>query len=157
MGLEHKKAIYDTVFALNMVRSIANGRCSKLRLLVQDIIIAEDDPYYFIQAGEFVPKSQRKATEHEPPVGEEVSHFVDSLVPSFLRVDTQGRVIRFDTFSKVCLSLLRRPNRHRRLPPRRSRRGCGSGGLRAAPCSQSDWNASARRRRRTRADSARRS
>ncbi|KAH9174516.1 PLP-dependent transferase [Lactarius sanguifluus] len=78
MGLERKKAIYD----------------------ICTVIIAEDDPYFFLQVGEFVPKSQRKA-EREPPAGEEVSRFIDSLVPSFLRVDTQGRVIRIDTFSKT--------------------------------------------------------
>ncbi|KAH8989735.1 PLP-dependent transferase [Lactarius akahatsu] len=81
MGLERKKAIYDIC-------------------VEYDLIIAEDDPYFFIQIGEFVPKSQRKA-ERESPAGEEVSRFIDSLVPSFLRVDTQGRVIRMDTFSKT--------------------------------------------------------
>ncbi|KAH9174517.1 pyridoxal phosphate-dependent transferase [Lactarius sanguifluus] len=81
MGLERKKAIYDIC-------------------VEYDVIIAEDDPYFFIQIGEFVPKSQRKA-EREPPAGEEVSCFIDSLEPSFLRVDTQGRVIRMDTFSKT--------------------------------------------------------
>ncbi|KAH8988718.1 pyridoxal phosphate-dependent transferase [Lactarius hatsudake] len=81
MGLERKKAIYDIC-------------------VEYDVIIAEDDPYFFIQIGEFVPKSQRKA-EREPPAGEEVSRFIDGLEPSFLRVDTQGRVIRMDTFSKT--------------------------------------------------------
>lgn len=81
MGLERKKAIYDIC-------------------VEYDLIIAEDDPYFFIQIGEFVPKSQRKA-EREPPAGEEVERFIDSLEPSFLRVDTQGRVIRMDTFSKT--------------------------------------------------------
>jgi aromatic amino acid aminotransferase I len=47
-----------------------------------------------------VPKSQRKA-EHEPAGGEDVARFVASLIPSYLRIDTQGRVIRMDTFSKV--------------------------------------------------------
>ena len=32
---------------------------------------------------------------------------MSSLVPSFLRIDTQGRVIRLDTFSKVCPPSLR--------------------------------------------------
>jgi len=81
LGLERKKAIYD--------------------LCVEyDIIIVEDDPYYFLQLGEFVPKSQRKA-EREPAAGEDTARFVASLVPSFLRIDTQGRVIRLDTFSKT--------------------------------------------------------
>ncbi|KAH9055317.1 PLP-dependent transferase [Lactarius vividus] len=81
MGLDRKKAIYDIC-------------------VEYDLIIAEDDPYFFLQLGEFVPKSQRKA-ERESPVGEEVARFIDSLVPSFLKIDTQGRVIRIDTFSKT--------------------------------------------------------
>ncbi|KAH9012428.1 PLP-dependent transferase [Lactarius pseudohatsudake] len=81
MRLERKKAIYDIC-------------------VEYDVIIVEDDPYFFLQVGEFVPKSQRKA-EREPPAGEEVERFIDSLEPSFLRVDTQGRVIRMDTFSKT--------------------------------------------------------
>ena len=112
-----------------------------LKLVTQDIVIAEDDPYFFIQMGKFVPKSQRKAAEDEAPAGEEVSRFIDSLVPSFLRIDTQGRVIRMDTFSKV------RPSSVLHVSPiathyfssyRQSRQGCGSGGLRAVRCSQSD-------------------
>ncbi|KAI0278621.1 pyridoxal phosphate-dependent transferase [Russula aff. rugulosa BPL654] len=62
------------------------------------IIIAEDDPYYFLQAGEYVPKSKRKAAVADD---DDVAGFVRSLVPTFLRVDTQGRVIRMDTFSKT--------------------------------------------------------
>lgn len=46
-------------------------------------------------------KSQREASTHEPPAGEEVSYFMNSLVPSFLRIYTQERVIRLDTFSKT--------------------------------------------------------
>ena len=68
--------------------------------LAQDLIIAEDDPYFFLQFGEYVPKSQRKA-EGEPAESEDVANFVASLVPTYLKVDTQGRVIRMDTFSMV--------------------------------------------------------
>jgi hypothetical protein len=64
-----------------------------------------------------VPKSQREAGEREPPAGEEVSHFINNLVPSFLKIDRQGRVIRLDTFSKVCPSSLRQPDRHTILLP----------------------------------------
>jgi len=81
MDLERKRAIYDVC-------------------VEYDIIIAEDDPYFFLQSGDFVPKSQRKA-EHEPAGGEDVARFVASLIPSYLRIDTQGRVIRMDTFSKT--------------------------------------------------------
>jgi aromatic amino acid aminotransferase I / 2-aminoadipate transaminase len=67
----------------------------------KDIIIAEDDPYYLLQVGEYVPKSKRKAAAAAAADNDDVADFVRSLVPTFLRVDTQGRVIRMDTFSKV--------------------------------------------------------
>jgi len=83
MGLERKKAIYDVC-------------------VEYDIIIAEDDPYFFLQMGDFVPKSQREADrEPEPEASEDVARFVASLIPTYLRVDTEGRVIRMDTFSKT--------------------------------------------------------
>jgi aromatic amino acid aminotransferase I len=88
-------------FASNMVRWSSSRwapfRFDFLRSEI-DIIIAEDDPYYFLQAGEYVPKSKRKAAAADD---DDVAGFVRSLVPTFLRVDTQGRVIRMDTFSKV--------------------------------------------------------
>ncbi len=66
----------------------------------KDIIIAEDDPYYFLQVGEHVPKSKCKeaATDDDD---DDIARFIASLIPTFLRIDTQGRVIRMDTFSKV--------------------------------------------------------
>ena len=66
----------------------------------------EDDPYFFLQIGEFVPKSQREAKrESESMAGEDVECFIASLIPTFLSVDTQGRVIRMETLSKVRHSL----------------------------------------------------
>ncbi|SGZ29995.1 BQ5605_C052g12585 [Microbotryum silenes-dioicae] len=65
-----------------------------------DVIIVEDDPYYFLQAGEYEPvhlrgrKTSKSLTETD-------EEFLQSLVPSFLRYDYQGRVIRIDTFSKT--------------------------------------------------------
>ncbi|KAI0215056.1 Kynurenine/alpha-aminoadipate aminotransferase, mitochondrial [Lamellibrachia satsuma] len=47
-----------------------------------DLIILEDDPYYFMQ-------------------------FNEMLIPSFLSIDTDGRVIRFDSFSKMLSAGLR--------------------------------------------------
>ncbi|KAM6516792.1 hypothetical protein FSOLCH5_007734 [Fusarium solani] len=59
-----------------------------------DVIIVEDDPYYFLQ----FPTYEIGA----PSESHEVSNqdFVASLQPSFLRYDYQGRVIRLDSFSK---------------------------------------------------------
>ncbi|KAJ7281639.1 PLP-dependent transferase [Mycena rebaudengoi] len=57
-----------------------------------DLIIIEDDPYYFQQASApYGSSATRKQTDEE---------WLDGLVPSFLRFDYQGRVIRLDTFSK---------------------------------------------------------
>ncbi|KAK4047631.1 hypothetical protein OIV83_005289 [Microbotryomycetes sp. JL201] len=60
-----------------------------------DVIIAEDDPYYFLQAGEY------GADEAKPTKTETDEEFLASLVPSYLHFDFQGRVIRIDTFSKT--------------------------------------------------------
>ncbi len=59
-----------------------------------DIIIIEDDPYYFLQYDEYVPGK---------PAGpcESVDSYLEKLVPSYLEMDVDGRVIRLDTFSKV--------------------------------------------------------
>ncbi|KAF7354323.1 Aminotran-1-2 domain-containing protein [Mycena venus] len=60
-----------------------------------DLIIIEDDPYYFQQASGPYRSSgtQTNATQTD-------EQWLESLVPSFLRFDYQGRVIRLDTFSK---------------------------------------------------------
>jgi aromatic amino acid aminotransferase I / 2-aminoadipate transaminase len=63
------------------------------------VIIVEDDPYYFLQQGIYQPKSER-GTAH---VKHNTDAFLKGLAPSFLKFDYQGRVIRLDTFSKVCM------------------------------------------------------
>ncbi|KAK4051762.1 hypothetical protein OIO90_004586 [Microbotryomycetes sp. JL221] len=60
-----------------------------------DVIIAEDDPYYFLQAGEY-ERNHIKPTKTETD-----EEFLASLTPSYLKFDYQGRVIRIDTFSKT--------------------------------------------------------
>ncbi|SCV73613.1 BQ2448_6043 [Microbotryum intermedium] len=69
-----------------------------------DVIIVEDDPYYFLQAGEYEPPHVRASSSSKTPSKsstESDEEFLQSLVPSFLRYDYQGRVIRIDTFSKT--------------------------------------------------------
>ncbi|KAJ7729394.1 pyridoxal phosphate-dependent transferase [Mycena maculata] len=61
-----------------------------------DLIIVEDDPYYYQQAS--APYSTGGTRAAEKQTDEE---WLDSLVPSFLRFDYEGRVIRLDTFSKT--------------------------------------------------------
>ncbi|KAL1959425.1 hypothetical protein VTO42DRAFT_2228 [Malbranchea cinnamomea] len=76
-----------------------------------DIIIIEDEPYFHLQypsarALEFYYRGQRYPSDttsdpnynaHRKSSGFE---FLDSLVPSYLSTDTDGRVVRLDTFSK---------------------------------------------------------
>ncbi|KAI0089178.1 PLP-dependent transferase [Irpex rosettiformis] len=80
MGAERKKAIYDI--------------CVEF-----DVIIVEDDPYYFLQQGVYRPKSERSVNT----LKHETDKFVSSLAPSYLKFDYQGRVIRLDTFSKASM------------------------------------------------------
>ncbi|KAH0402714.1 aromatic amino acid aminotransferas-like protein, partial [Aureobasidium melanogenum] len=69
--------------------------CSKY-----DVIIVEDDPYWYLQFPSstnsdkvFTPQSSKwKSSGYD---------FLDSLVPSYISVDTDGRVLRLDTFSKT--------------------------------------------------------
>lgn len=60
-----------------------------------DIIIVEDDPYWFLQ---YPPASNQPLNT---PASETGFPFLDSLVPSYLTIDTEGRVVRLDTFSKT--------------------------------------------------------
>ncbi|GME25989.1 Aminotransferase class I/classII [Neofusicoccum parvum] len=63
-----------------------------------DIIIVEDDPYWYLQ----YPSTSSKSTPPQKVEGKSSGFdFLDSLVPSYLSVDYQGRVVRVDTFSKT--------------------------------------------------------
>ncbi|GAA5913545.1 uncharacterized protein JCM6883_004449 [Sporobolomyces salmoneus] len=83
MTLERKRLIYNL--------------CVKY-----DVIIVEDDPYYFLQAGPYSPPSVRaSSTDAKRSHSETDEEFLESLVPSYLKIDFQGRVVRIDTFSKT--------------------------------------------------------
>ncbi|KAI8237563.1 Aromatic amino acid aminotransferase [Colletotrichum sp. SAR 10_86] len=61
----------------------------------------EDDPYYFLQfPGYLTPKEP--AFQPKP-----TKEFLKSLVPTFLSMDVQGRVIRLESFSKTLFPGLR--------------------------------------------------
>jgi len=64
-------------------KSIPFSRKKEIYEIAQqhDLIIMEDDPYYYLQ--------------------------FDKRIPSFLSLDTDGRVLRFDSFSKIVSSGLR--------------------------------------------------
>ncbi|CAH0002155.1 unnamed protein product [Clonostachys byssicola] len=60
-----------------------------------DVLIIEDDPYYFLQLG---PYEKGGSVAEEPKTPED---FIASLVPSYVSIDVDGRVIRIDSASKV--------------------------------------------------------
>lgn len=81
-----------------------------------DIIIVEDDPYWYLQYPSANPlsiKSRGHPVSENYPTEESYNYntapggksggfpFLDSLVPSSLSIDVDGRVIRLDTFSKT--------------------------------------------------------
>jgi DNA-binding transcriptional MocR family regulator len=61
-----------------------------------DIIIVEDDPYWYIQFPSSSPSSNTPK-----PAKSSGFEFLDSLIPSYLSLDYEGRVVRLDTFSKT--------------------------------------------------------
>lgn len=61
-----------------------------------DVIIVEDEPYYFLQMQPYVGQG---APAPPPPATHD--DFIKSLVPSFLSLDVDGRVVRLESFSKV--------------------------------------------------------
>ena len=84
-----------------------------------DIIVVEDDPYWYLQYPtstainttttrdpqntSFNPDVLMFANAEPRPADWKTSgyDFLDSLVPSSINIDTEGRVIRLDTFSKT--------------------------------------------------------
>lgn len=88
LSVQRRKEIYDI--------------CSKY-----DVMIIEDDPYWYLQFPS-APTLEASARGLPPPATSAHTFdkssgfpFLDSLVPSYLNVDTEGRVIRLDTFSKT--------------------------------------------------------
>ncbi|RDW93369.1 PLP-dependent transferase [Aspergillus mulundensis] len=67
-----------------------------------DIILVEDDPYYFLQYPSYNPSH---TTQEFTPLS--TPTFLQTLTPSFLSLDTQGRVIRLESFSKTLFPGLR--------------------------------------------------
>ncbi|KAL2180305.1 pyridoxal phosphate-dependent transferase [Thermothelomyces heterothallicus CBS 202.75] len=55
-----------------------------------DLFIIEDEPYYYLQM-----------QEGPAPPPRTVDDFLDRLIPTYLSMDVDGRVLRMDSFSKV--------------------------------------------------------
>lgn len=85
------------MFVSNLVSEIKIVVRSSSKRNSIDIIIVEDDPYFFLQFEEYKAKSERSTAS----VKHDEDKFLASLAPSYLQFDYQGRVIRLDTFSKV--------------------------------------------------------
>lgn len=73
-----------------------------------DVIIIEDEPYWYLQFPSAAVEEAKSRGEPIPeppqpyrPIRPSGYPFLDSLTPSFLSFDTDGRVIRLDTFSKT--------------------------------------------------------
>lgn len=72
-----------------------------------DVIIVEDEPYYFLYSDPWVPRAGKqsgqalRAYDNFKDDKKGVEEFFKKLPPSYLRFDYQGRVIRLDTFSKT--------------------------------------------------------
>ena len=64
-----------------------------------DMIIIEDEPYYFLQMDQYEPEERRL----EQPASRAMTHaeFIGSLGKSFLELDVEGRVVRLDSVSKT--------------------------------------------------------
>lgn len=78
LSIERRKAIYELA-------------CK------HDFIIVEDEPYYFLQMETYTQDESARAGK----VVSDQEQFLSALIPSFISMDTQGRVIRLDSFSKV--------------------------------------------------------
>ncbi|CZR50475.1 related to ARO8-aromatic amino acid aminotransferase I [Phialocephala subalpina] len=61
-----------------------------------DIYIFEDEPYFFLQMQPYTGPDSPSAP---PPASNEA--FLKTLVPTYLSLDVDGRVMRMDSFSKV--------------------------------------------------------
>lgn len=61
-----------------------------------DLYIIEDEPYYFLQMQPYTGKGSA-----DPPPPATVKEFLDTLIPTFVSLDVDGRVMRMDSFSKV--------------------------------------------------------
>ncbi|SCU84077.1 LANO_0C00320g1_1 [Lachancea nothofagi CBS 11611] len=79
--------------------SLSDNRKIEIYRIAQkhDLLILEDEPYYFLQMDHY----QREATSRKVTHFKSQSEFLDSLAKSFISLDTDGRVIRMDSFSKV--------------------------------------------------------
>lgn len=97
-----RREIYDVCvkFGKFLVMQAHSG---VVYLTSADLILVEDDPYYFLQ----YPRYQTPSSNSNVREARTSEEFLSSLTPSFLSMDTQGRVIRLESFSKTLFPGLR--------------------------------------------------
>lgn len=68
-----------------------------------DLLIIEDEPYYFLQMDPYKRQLDGENTHNSSSSFYHDNHeaFLKSLIPSFLSMDVDGRVLRMDSLSKV--------------------------------------------------------
>lgn len=81
MGVTRKKDIYAVCVEFGGIHS-SLGCPAGYSIAVSDIIIVEDDPYYFLQEGQYQPKNSRNLTRRGQL---SAAQFLEDLVPSYLR------------------------------------------------------------------------
>ncbi|KAK7049551.1 hypothetical protein VNI00_005582 [Paramarasmius palmivorus] len=94
---QRKKEIYDV--CVEFGEWLSQPWVLAINTRDKDVIIVEDDPYYFLQAGPYEPKGVRHNHSNISTLGDE--EYIARLAPSYLQFDYQGRVLRLDTFSKT--------------------------------------------------------
>ncbi|AHY79189.1 AQG_2a_G0018540.mRNA.1.CDS.1 [Saccharomyces cerevisiae] len=82
--------------------SIADHRKEAIYKIAQkyDFLIVEDEPYYFLQMNPYIKDLKEREKAQSSPK-QDHDEFLKSLANTFLSLDTEGRVIRMDSFSKV--------------------------------------------------------
>lgn len=71
-----------------------------------DLVLIEDDPYFFLSLEPFTDEAEPKDTTKNGHAGGPID-YCSSLLPSFLSIDRSSRVVRLDSVSKILCPGLR--------------------------------------------------
>ena len=96
MLAQRKKEIYDICVEFGKRHPNSHKRLSNC---CADIIIVEDDPYYFLQEGPYTPPSERAGKSEDSTLDDSDEKYIASLAPSFLSY------VHFD-LSLLCLIVI---------------------------------------------------
>ena len=86
MGAQRKKEVFEVCVKYGKPGAEVVTGCSSAShgMSMLDVIICEDDPYYFLQAGQYVAKDVRARTA-AAEAKQSDEEWLASLAPSFLR------------------------------------------------------------------------